>query len=70
MRKRDRKKLRAIDVKGSENRTAGHTENPIPPALFRRDLIKTRLDGKFSAWSPQPPDPRAAPVQRLHVLKT
>ena len=51
-RKKDRKMFRAIDVKGSENRTAGHTENPIPPALFRRDLIKTRLDSKFSACPP------------------
>ena len=54
MRKRDRKMLREIDVKGSENRTAGHTKNPIPPALFRRDLIKTGLDGKFSACPPPP----------------
>ena len=61
MRKRDRKMLRAIDVKGSENRMAGHTENAIPPALFRRDLIKTGLDGKFSAC---PPPPTARPSGR------
>ena len=52
-------------MKGSENRAAGRTKNHIPPALFRKDLIKIGVDGEFSAYpnpTPQQPDPRAAPV--------